>query len=65
MTGSQILLTIPLTPLHVRNGPIIYSGFASFSGGVTEKGYILIRDLWKEETDIIHNMRVVNTYALS
>ena len=29
------------------------------------KGGLLIRDLWTQGTDIIHNMRVVNTDATS
>ena len=33
---------------------------------VTEqKGDLLIRDLWKQGTDSVHDMRVVNTDALS
>ena len=33
---------------------------------VTEqKGDLLIRDLWQQGTDSVHNMRVVNTDALS
>ena len=33
---------------------------------VTEqKGNLLIRDLWKQGTDSVHDMRVVNTDALS
>ena len=33
---------------------------------VTEqKGELLIRDLWKQGTDNVHDMRVVNTDALS
>ena len=33
---------------------------------VTEqKGDLLIRDLWQQGTDSVHNMRVVNTNALS
>ena len=32
---------------------------------VTEqKGELLIRDLWKQGTDSVHDMCVVNTYAL-
>ena len=33
---------------------------------VTEqKGDLIIRDLWKNETDSVHAMRVANTYAPS
>ena len=30
-----------------------------------EKGDLLIRDLWTQGTDIIHNMHVMNTDAVS
>ena len=75
-----------LTPAHVRDDPLIYSGRAmsrtkympagsniskssemtTASPEVTEqKGDLLIRDLWQQVTDSVHDMRVVNTDALS
>ena len=66
--------------MHVRDDPKFCTGHA-VSGGKAkakikgkgtlpsekggEKGDILIQDLWTKETDVIHDMRVMNTDAVS
>ena len=64
------------TTTHVRDDPKIYTGWAVFGGkdklkGSSSKdegqlkGYILIRDLYTQGTDSIHDMRIMNTSATS
>ena len=64
------------TPTHVNGNPKIYTGSAVRGGKYKLKGQpskdqgdmkgdILIRDLWTQGTDSIHNMCVVNTDATS
>ena len=83
--GVADLADKALTPAHVRDDPLIYSGCAmsrtnpkpagsnltnptdetTAAPKVTEqKGDLLLRYLWKQGTDSVHDMRVVNTDAL-
>ena len=74
--GVSYLASKPFTPKHVHNNPKIHTG-RSVQGGEDKlneyllkdeeelKGGILIRDLWTQGTDSIHNMSVVNTDAPS
>ena len=72
-----------LTPSHVCDDPLIYSGRAvrrtkaapagaNINSGQTaaqppevteQKGDLLIRDLWQQGTESVHDMHVVNTDA--
>ena len=65
-----------VTPTHVRDNPKIYTGRAMCGGKVKLKvsplkywgglkGYLLIRYLWTQRTDSIHDMCVVNTDTTS
>ena len=74
--GVSDLAIKAFTPMHVHDDPKIYTGRAVQGGKDKLKGYpskdvgepkgdLLIRDLWKQGTDSIHNMRVVNTDATS
>ena len=76
--GVVNLSSKALTPTHVREDPIIFTGHAvsgekSKSKGKLAppkdegelKGDILIRDLWMQRTDSIHDIRVVNTDVVS
>ena len=60
------------TPTHMRDDPKIYTSCVvrgekdKFKGppskeAVELKGDLLIRDIWTQGTDIIHNISVVNT----
>ena len=64
------------TPTHIHDAPQIYTGPAmrgwkdNIKGSPKKdkgelKGGLLIRDLWMQGTDSIHNMNFVNTNATS
>ena len=74
--GVSDLVIKAFTPMHVHDDPKIYTGRAVQGGKDKLKGHpskdvgelkgdLLIRDLWTQGTDSIHNMRVVNTDATS
>ena len=74
--GLSELASKDFTPVHVRDDPNIYTGRAVRGGTDNLKGSpskdegelkedLLIRYLWMQGTDSIHNMRVVNTDATS
>ena len=74
--GVANLVSKAFTPTYVCDVPKIYTGHA-VHGGKNKlkgspskddgelKGVILIRDLWTQGMDSIHNKRVVNTDATS
>ena len=69
------------TPTHMRDNTKIFTGRKVQGGGEGkatrkgnespppyeggEKGDLLIRDIWTQETDSIHDMRVVSNDAVS
>ena len=72
--GVANLASKAFTPMHMRNHPKSFTAHAMRGGnakakskgappkgGGDLKGDLLIRELWTQETDSIHNMRVVNT----
>ena len=74
--GVADLASKAFAPTHVRDDPKIYTGCAVRRGKYKLKGYpsknvgelkggLLIRGLWMQGTDSIHDMRVVNTDATS
>ena len=76
LDGVADLARKSFTPTHVRDDPKIYTGRAVHGGKEKlkgspskDRGYLkgdlLIRDLWKQGTDSINNMGVVNTDTTS
>ena len=74
--GFANLARKSVTPMHVRDYPKIYTGHAMHGGKsklkgspskdkVGVKGGLFIRDLWTQNTDSIHDMRVLNTDSTS
>ena len=76
--GVVDLANKAFTPAHVRDDPKFFTGHtvrggqfkAKFKGEPSKdegdmKGDILIRDLWMQGTDGIHDVRVVNSDAVS
>ena len=62
-SGHAMSRTKPMTAVYTKTDP---SRERPAAPEVTEqKGDLLIRDLWQQGTDSVHNMRVVNTNALS
>ena len=76
--GVANLSSKGFTPTHVRDDNKIFTGCAvrgcksesKVKGELPKykgetKGYLIIRDLWMQGVDIINNMRVMNTNAVS